>query len=249
MKKLIPIAILILFSNSLFAQVINTQPPPPIPPKKAKFKGGVMINPFIGWTPANVDDPTKNSITSKGAQFGFAYGLLGEFFFNNNYGISTNLRVSGFNTEFNYTPQTNNSVISIDRTLHQQYIEIPVTLKMRTNEVGYMKYFAQFGFMPSVQLGTKLDVDTTYKNGNVSSEVKGLNATSNVNLFMLYSVIGIGAEYNLGGTTSMVFSITWNNGFTNIWHKQTDNTSSNPPILSNFNTPEENIALNIGVLF
>ena len=114
MKKLVAIAFLIFFSNTLFAQILYTQPPP-APPKKAKFKGGVMINPFIAWTPANVDDPTKNSISSKGAQIGFAYGLLGEFFFNNNYGISTNLRVSNFTSEFQYYPIANGNY-SIDRT-------------------------------------------------------------------------------------------------------------------------------------
>ena len=267
MKNLTAIALFIFSGSMVMAQ---STPPPPSnpaysnPPRDRyfKFKGGLMISPFISWTPVNVDDPTKNSISSTGAQVGFAYGLVGDFFFSNNYGISANLRVSGSTSEFKYTPGSdayngNNmtKVTYIDRTLHQQYIEIPVTLKMRTNEIGYMKYFAQFGFMPAVQLGTRADIDTLMRDYNFippvnrTGSVKGLNVTQDVNLFMLYSVVAIGAEYNLGGTTSLVFSLTWNNGFTNIWHKQLDNASAIPPIFSDFNSPSENIALNIGVLF
>ena len=270
MKNLTAIVLFMLANAMIYAQ--STPPAAIAPPsnyqaptRTFKFKGGLMVSPFVGWTPVNVDDPTKNSISSKGAQIGFSYGLLGDFFFSNNYGISANLRVSDFNSEFKYNPGNSGyytingqgaNVVSIDRTLHLQYIDLPITLKMRTNEVGYMKYFAQFGVMPAVQLGTKGDIDTVSNkplNGggsaSVTGSVKGLNVTNDVNLFMLYSVIGVGAEYNLGGTTSLVVSITWNNGFTNIWNKKNDNSTANPPVFSNFNSPEENISLNLGVLF
>jgi len=245
MKKLLAIALLIYSTSTLHAQSTITQPPP----SNGKFTGGIMINPFVAWSNANVDDPTKNNVTSSGAQFGFAYGLLGEYFFNNNYGISLNPRVSGYNSDFNYFPDIKNFPnSSVDRNISLQYVEVPVCLKMRTNEVGYMKYFAQVGIMPGVKLAAKANIDTL-SGSTVVGSVKGLNVTNDVNLFMLAFVIGIGAEYSLGGTTAIVASITWNNGFTNVWGKHADNLNSNPPVLSNFNSPPSNISLNVGIKF
>jgi len=245
MKKLLAFAFIITSSFSLFAQGSITQPPS----SNGKFTGGIMINPFVAWSNANVDDPTKNKVTSSGAQIGFAYGLLGEFFFNNNYGISLNPRVSSYNSDFQYYPDIKNSPdASVDRNVSLQYIDVPICLKMRTNEVGYMKYFAQVGLMPGVKLAAKADIDTAY-NATTHGTVKGLNVTNDVNLFMMSFVIGIGAEYALGGTTAIVGSITWNNGFTNVWAKKDDNFTSNPPVFSNFNSPPSNISLNIGIKF
>jgi len=251
MKKLSALALFIFYASYLIAQAPTYMPAPP-PKNKAKFKGGIMISPSVGWLQSSIDDPRVNKITSPNAQIGFAYGLVGDFFFNNNYGIDINPRYNGFNEQFTYTPDINKTY-SVDRTVHLQYIEVPVTLKMRTNEVGYMKYFAQIGIMPAVKIGGKLDL-TEYSGGTVTNSFTGLNNTNNndLNLFMLYSVIGLGAEYNLGGSTNIVGSITWNNGFTNVWNKAL-NQNATPSSYSygntNFNTPPESIMLNVGVLF
>jgi hypothetical protein len=243
MKNLLAAAIIIFSSTGIFAQTPGTDTKPAF----QKFKGGIMINPLLVWGNANVDDPTQNSVESKGLTLGFAYGLIGEYFFNNNYGLSMNLRTSSFKTEFNYTP-VNGQNLSIDRKINLQYIELPFCLKMRTNEVGYMKYFAQIGLEPAVKIGANLVADTLH-NGVITGTKTLNNVTENVNLFMLYSVIGVGVEYNLGGTTNLVGSITWNNGFTNVWDKAIDSPKAIPPVYSNFNSPVSNISLNIGVLF
>jgi hypothetical protein len=241
MKKLLAIALIIFSSSFTKAQTPVTQPAP----SNGKFRGGIMINPLIGWQNANVDDPVKNKVTSSGAQFGFAYGLLGEYFFNNNYGLSLNPRVTAFTSQFQYTPDLKNHPdYSINRTVNLQYVEVPLSLKMRTNEVGYMKYFGQVGLMPAVKLSARGNIDVASSTG--SSSVSGLNVTDSVNLFMMYLVIGVGAEYNLGGTSSIIGSITWNNGFTNVWNrsKNADYRKDN-----DFSSAPANISLNIGFMF
>ena len=243
MKKLSAIAVILFSTFAAMGQSSTSQSNN----NGAKFKGGVMINPFVSWGQPNTDDPTKNKVESTVPSLGFGYGLVGDFFFNNNYGINANLRVTSFNTQFRYTPEIKSSY-AIDRTLKLQYVELPITLKMRTNEIGYFRYFAQFGIMPAVKLAARGDIDTLLNN-TVMHSVKDLNITNDVNIFMLYSVIGLGAEYNLGGSTSIIGSITWNNGFTNVWNKNTDDRSVNPPVYSNFNSPVSNIALNLGVEF
>ena len=250
MKKLIAIGLFIFSNMMAYAQSTPPQSPSSNPQysnpprgRTTKFKGGLMVSPSVTWLDANVDNSSINKISSPNPHLGFSYGLVGDFFFNNNYGIGTGIRVTGFDESFDYYNNAHNAYY-IGRTLHLQYLDIPITLKMRTNDVGYMKYFAQFGFMPSVKLSARADLDTSgVTNAN------NLNVSSSVNILVLYSVVGIGAEYNLGGTTNLVFGITWYNGFTNIWNKAGNRTSADPNINSNFNTPAENIALNFGVLF
>ncbi len=249
MKKLALTALFMFTVAITFAQTTNTIVTPPYQVRKVpKFKGGLMISPAITWMQAAVDNQNINKIQSPGAKLGFSYGLVGDFFFNNNYGIGANLRITSFNEEFKYFKNAD-SLQSIDRTLHLQYLEIPVTLKMRTNEIGYVKYFAQFGFMPAILLGARADINEYDRNNNSVSSNNGLNVNSSVNLFMLYSVVGIGAEYNLGGSTNIIVSLSWNNGFTNIWNRATNVSNPDPYTNSNFSTPVENISLNLGVLF
>jgi hypothetical protein len=244
MKKLLALALIIFSANVLIAQNQGNQ----TATTQGKFKGGIMVNPFVSWSNASVDDPNVNKITNPGAGFGFAYGLVGDYFFNNNYGIDMNLRVSMFDDHFIYYPNHSSSNLWVDRTIHLQYVELPFCLKMRTNEVGYMKYFAQVGLMPAVKISAKADINSTDSLTRTGTTLN-ITGTNDVNVFMVYSVIGLGVEYNLGGTTNLVGSITWNNGFTNVWSKKADNTATDPHTYNNFNTPVGNIALNLGVLF
>jgi len=128
--------------------------------------------------------------------------------------------------------------------MNLQYVEIPVALKMRTNEIGYMRYFGQFGFVPAVNIKHKGDI-TTNTNG-VSKTTEDVKLTD-VNLFAMYLQIGAGVEYNLGGSTSLLGGVTFYNGFTNLVNKKADDPATGS--YRNFNAKPAYIALNLGVIF
>ena len=61
-----------------------------------------MVSPSVTWLDANVDNSSVNKIKSPDPHPGFSYGLVGDFFFNTNYGIGTGIRVTGFDEAFDY---------------------------------------------------------------------------------------------------------------------------------------------------
>jgi hypothetical protein len=56
-------------------------------------------------------------------------------------------------------------------------------------------------------------------------------------------IIGIGAEYSLGGKTALLFGVTYNNGFTNNLKGRNTFLNVNPSASANF------LQLNLGVMF
>jgi len=51
-------------------------------------------------------------------------------------------------TTTTYHDEINNVFIprNIDQSYNLKYVEIPLSLKLRTNEIGYLTYYGNFGF-------------------------------------------------------------------------------------------------------
>ena len=127
----------------------------------------------------------------------------------------------------NYTQRTKLSL---------QFIEIPLTLKMRTNEIGYCTYFFQVGLSPGYAIRTKADIEINDvvidDNADVSDQINELN---------LSMILSAGVEYSLGGSTSLLLGLTFNNGFLDLL----DDTDYDGKVKGNSNY----LALMAGVMF
>jgi opacity protein-like surface antigen len=110
-----------------------------------------------------------------------------------------------------------------------QYINIPLGLKFKTNQIGYTTFFTHLGINGGINIKASGEIDNfELNNENISDEVK---------LFTLGYFIGAGVEYSIAGNTAIVVGITYTNGFIDITPD-----SNNKVTLSNF-------ALRLGVLF
>ena len=244
MKKVhVILLFLAIAGNTAFAQT----------DKGSNFKGGLKINPSFMWLKTEAEND-GGTIENNGVKLGFSYGVFGDYYFAENYGISTELRVAHLGAEYTYKlrPDIYDSVIpptgitSINRNLKLQYIEIPVSLKMRTNEIGYMRYYGQFGFVPAINIKAKADdVYTTYSAGNVEENDKKVG--KEVVPVAMSLLIGAGMEYNFGGSTSLLAGITFHNGFTNLINRKDDDIATKT--FRNFSAKPAYIALNLGVIF
>jgi opacity protein-like surface antigen len=170
-------------------------------------------------------------IKASGNKFGYTFGLITEFPIGNNgnYRFATGLSLlntgGATSTEFNYFDQpgqTTPLVRELETTYKLQYIELPLTVKLMTNEIGYMRYFAQVGFSAGFNIAAKADIvqPVYFQNANTLvekfEELENENVQDDINLFRVGLVVGAGAEYNFSGNTSLLFGIAYNNGFTNI---------------------------------
>jgi hypothetical protein len=204
----------------------------------SNFKFGVKVQPALAWF--RVDAPDEVHLESDGLPFGFGYGLITDFKFADRYAFSTGIEVAyrGGKTVHTYTETSGTTVVNYTQKTNfsLQFIEIPLTLKLRTNEIGYMTYFFQAGLSPGYAIRTKAEITVndvvTEKNKDIGDEI---------NEFNLSMVLSAGAEYSLGGSTSLLMGITFNNGFLDIL----DDKNFDDQVKGNSNY----IALMLGVMF
>ncbi len=213
-------------------------------PGKAKvIRFGLNASPNFGWISPNTDQYASN-----GSKLGFNYGILGEFSFINNYSIATGfyIKSSGGKLKYPYQISYNNTLTEgkLKREYNLRYVEIPVAIKMNTRPIGYFSYFGIFGLGTAFLMNAKAD-DEFETNGGLTINKSENNDIQSDVLFIRESlIIGLGTEYSLGGTTSLVFSIIFNNGFTDILSGE-----NNYPEPLKENATSSQLEFNIGVLF
>ncbi len=190
-----------------------------------KFRFGLHFSPNLGWT-----NPSNQGMTKNGNRFGFAYGLMAEFGLSPRYAIFTGVNVIKINTSTNYNFPT--AAGSFD--INQQYVEIPLALKLKTNEIGYFTYFGKFGLSNAYNIKSRredLDVDRSF-----DSETQPLR-------FAL--LVGLGLEYSLSGSTRLVTGIDFNNGFSGMYTKKAGSDASG----NKYKAINNCVALTLGIYF
>lgn len=217
MKKYLFILILTLVSVSVFSQ--NT-----------RFT--VIVDPKFSWLNSDLKGVEKD-----GSHFGVNIGLNVDRFFAQNYAIMTGISIDNtggkLSYDFDKPLDTNgdNDTIFAGNTLNYklQYINIPLGLKLKTNEIGYITFFTHLGINSGINIKAIGEVDDyELNNENISNEIKLIN---------LGYFIGAGIEYSIGGNAAIVAGLTYTNGFIDI-----TNDSNSKVTLSN-------LAFRVGVLF
>jgi hypothetical protein len=210
------------------------------------FHFGLYVMPGL-YIPTTSSNTTSGNVTysnsGNAAGFGFGYGINLEFYFTPNYGLATGLGVNQF--AVNYTNVTDTTFsgrpVRSTTTVHQetvQYLQLPFLLKLRTNSIGSIKYFGQFGLGAGFLLSAKDNPTVTYD--NITSTT---TTTTNVDIYKksdfvrLSLQVGLGLEYSLAGTTSIQASINYDNAFTNV------NSDGNNSVLM------KGVNLVVGILF
>ncbi len=216
MKKALLVLTLATFTAAVFAQSTGS-----------KFHFGVKATPSLAWI------KTDPSGLNDGTPFGFGYGLITDFGFADRYAFSTGIEVAYRGGK---TKEAIDTFI-VSKSYSLQFIEVPLTLKLKTNEIGYLTYFFQVGIAPGYAIRTRADVKTEYTNKSTPTKSESnVDVNDDINNFNLSLIIAAGAEYNLSGNTSLLLGITFDNGFLDI--------------LAGPNTGRSNyLGLTVGILF
>lgn len=130
-----------------------------------------------------------------------------------------NLNGAIVNYNPNLSPASNTLYQLNDRTYNISYITIPLTLKMKTKEIGSLTYFGQFGINNSFRWkATATDNVQPIVSGNLGTaqSISKIDVTKDVSLYTAALNLGMGAEMNLSGSTSLTFGLNYLLGFTNI---------------------------------
>lgn len=206
-----------------------------------RFRFGFTASPGINWW-----KPDNKIMKSDGARFSFNYGIICDYKFGNNerYAFGTGLtigiaggKLTSSIVDSVLTDMGNVGVAVISNfTGKLQYLQIPATLKLRSNPVNDFTYYGAFGLLPEIiirrraaymhEIASSSPVDgppviTTLSSDNdkiidIPFYNGGSNKINNVIPFNLGLTIEGGCEYSFTENTAMVMGLFFTNGFMNV---------------------------------
>lgn len=194
MKKLLFISILSFLTFGASAQV----------------KLGLKLSPNLSWN--RVDDPS-DTLENKGVALRSGGGVFMDFEFSDNYAFHTGVTYTTKAAGLKSTPLDTSIRVSL------QYLEIPVAIKLFTNEIGTdMRMYFNVGTSINMNLAAKVgeDGDKSYKNENGDA----IEYTKHFNGLDFSAIIGTGVEMQMGGETWVFGGISYNRGLLNINNKK-----------------------------
>lgn len=195
-----------------------------------KFRLGLNVGPNFGWI-----KPTEEDWTTDGTRVGFGAGLITDFYFAKNYGISTGIQIMNAGGKVKY----DNSFVTGTAKYMNQYVQLPISLKMKTNDFSGFNIFGLFGLTAEYRYKSRFDWNSNV--GLSGDNIDGKDYTRSLRLGLN---IGLGTEYNIAGSTSLFVSLVYNNGIIGAV-KSSDNQNVNNSTSGNINY----FAVNFGVLF
>ena len=180
----------------------------------------IFADPQVSWFKSD----TKN-FKPNGSVGGFNIGFAADKFFADRYAITTGLSINSLGGNLLYKVagklQTSDADYTIDSgssvKAKAQYITIPLGLKFKTNQIGYLTFFAQVGVSGHV----RLKASAWETNNQIDKET----ATKQFNLLFASYHIGAGVEYSLGGPSSLQAGIIYTSGITKAYKAGNGNIS------------------------
>lgn len=213
--------------------------------KESSVKLGLRVAPALSWI-----NPGTDGYESEGIRFGISAGLITDFYFAKNYAISTGfsfLFPSGKMTYRDILRRENDTVEGVMHNKYKfSYFEIPLMIKMRTNQFGNFSFFGQVGFGTGFRMKATADVEFTPDGGTPQTSEPEIN---NKTTLMRESVIaGIGLEFHVDKSTRLFGGVNYSGALNNIFKGKNgipneEGTLNDVKGMSNF------VELSIGVLF
>jgi hypothetical protein len=253
-----------------------------------KFRFGLKATPSINWL--KIDD--EKTYKKGGAAMKFGYGLITEFKITDVAWFQTGLQIDydGGKWETN-TDSTVGYLINKDnellenknikyndpssttgytafelkkRSYRSMYLTIPLALRLKTKEIGYLTYYGGFGFLTSVHIRTKVDDEAKNLVTNTTSTIQKMDVSKDMNILRLGLTLNGGVEINLSGSTSVLLGLGFNQYFLsnvkkdskyNIDMDKSKDALATSPSTTMSPTPQvqkflsRNVTLTVGLLF
>ena len=230
MRKLLLIGLIISSSAKLFAQEADVE--------TKTLRLGFRAQPIFSW----MHIETRN-LKNNGVSVGGKFGILIDKSFgkNKNYAFGTGIdfvMVAGSALTSDSLYKINIEPVGLDtvrlnsRKYKLQYLDIPLTLKLKTNPIGDFVYFVQLGGTIGVNISAKSE-DNGYsqlKNAQFTETVKlktGLGSGSEVKLVRAEVSLGIGAEWSIISNLGLMMGVSYHKGLMNVFNGKNQNIKEN----------------------
>lgn len=219
MKKLLLALGFLFMTNAAFAQ----------------WEIGIKLSPSIATN--RVVAPKEFNFSTMNAKTHFGGGVIADYFFGENYAFSTGIiyNAKGAGVKYNYTKGT--TTIKGEDEFAIQYLEIPITLKLFTNDIATdtRLYF---------QAGGSLDPRISAKVNGDKLDADNKKYTTHFNLMDISALFGAGAEMQMGESTRIFGGFSYHRGLIDIddfYEEKFDN--------KNIEIKNTYVALDLGLKF
>lgn len=238
MKQIVHFRILILLALMMVGSVVHSQ----------DFRFGIQANPGLVWV-----KPDNTELQGDGVRFTFDFGIVFDYIFGNEdrYAFNTGLNILVTGAKLQGVTDDDGTTLMSNVTARINYLEVPLAIKLRSNEVGYFNFYGQLGITPAFAIRSRADytIETNPNDDGVivveekdNVKFKDVpfypNTIEKVKPFNLGLHTEAGLEYNITENTILVAGIYFNTGFMDMF-KDHDNER----IVS------RNLGFRLGILF
>lgn len=165
----------------------------------------IHFDPLISWFSTDSYDTRSDGVVP-----GFNFGISYNKYFGPNYSFSSGINIinSGgrlINRDISHfeLKDYSNTILTVqpgEAIIYRiTYLSVPLGIKLQTNQIGYGRFFTDIGLDPKILVAGRADIP--------SLEIKGGNASQELNLFNLSFHIMAGMEYPLAGNNSFIIGI------------------------------------------
>ena len=228
------------------------------------FRMGLALDPNVAWMNSRDFEHTTD-----GGRAHFGYQFMADILFAETYAIGTGVHVfrTGSTVEY-WEPTTDSTLSRVTRNFNNQYVELPLTFKLRTKEIGYTTYFGKFG--GGIGLNTRREAEEVRYVGferqdGAWSPVEDavVPAPDNISgdfasLFRASMIVGLGFERRIAGSTALMVGLTYNNSLFSTHKDQTvvkvdgsgvPRFAEDAPLTAEMLGHDSFLALTVGVVF
>ncbi|KAA9331579.1 PorT family protein [Hymenobacter busanensis] len=210
----------------------------------AQVEIGLKVSPSI--STLRVDSPASLGFTSDGSKLGIGGGLVVDYFFGQNYAFSTGLQLTSKGGKIAYIDQTapgNANLVTRTQKISLQYVEIPVTVKLFTNDIATdTKLYFQVGGSVNAAVAGRINGSKFYTDPATGSEMK---ASKHFIIPDAALLGGLGVEYQLGQSTKVFGGLSYHRGLFNI-ERYFDKERTN---MQGVTLKNNEVALDLGLKF
>jgi opacity protein-like surface antigen len=184
------------------------------------YRYGVYATPVISWFKTDIEE-----VKNQGARAGFIFGISAERQLTDNWHFNTGLafinssaRLKSVNATYFRFPSHTAVVAAGEPVIYRiQYISVPVGIKIKTSEIGYLTYFAEFGLDPKVVVRSRADIP--------SINIKGENAVNEIRRFNVGYHLDGGVDYSIDENISLILGLGYESNILDIT-KDNDNQAT-----------------------
>ena len=196
----------------------------------------LTVNPNVNWL-----STTNEGYSSEGTKIGVSYGLLTDFrlFGVDNYSLCTGFTFSHLGGKLSSPDvyEDNGSLVAARKFSDYKFtnIDVPMVVRLKTNEIGYNVYYAVFGSELGFNINAQNKYTKTYNGKTTEEETIDISHGTRdkdsgeeyTQWFRTSLVFGLGIQRTISGNTAYRIGLTYHNGLTNTFGGKTYQTDSN----------------------